>query len=74
VALAWLLARPVVTSVIIGAKSLAQLDDNLGVTKLRLTPEELARLDEVSAIRAEYPAWMLSTQGSARWPEPFEPG
>jgi aryl-alcohol dehydrogenase-like predicted oxidoreductase len=69
VALAWLLARPVVTSVIIGAKTLAQLDDNLAATGLRLTPGELETLDTVSALRPEYPGWMLAFQGNTRRPE-----
>jgi len=62
VALAWMLAKPHVTSVIIGAKNEAQLDDNLAATSLVLAPEELARLDEVSAMPAEYPGWMVSWQ------------
>jgi aryl-alcohol dehydrogenase-like predicted oxidoreductase len=58
VALAWLLAQEVVTSVIIGARSLAQLDDNLKSVDVRLTPEELHALDEVSRLAPEYPSWM----------------
>jgi aryl-alcohol dehydrogenase-like predicted oxidoreductase len=42
IALAWLLHQPVVTSVIVGAKRVDQLDDNLRATSLRLTAEELA--------------------------------
>jgi aryl-alcohol dehydrogenase-like predicted oxidoreductase len=72
VALAWLLSRPVVTSVIIGAKTVGQLDDNLAAAKLRLTADELEKLDKVSALRPEYPGWMLTVQGGARRPEPFE--
>jgi aryl-alcohol dehydrogenase-like predicted oxidoreductase len=56
VALAWLVDRPAVTSVILGARTVEQLDDNLGAADLHLTPEETARLDEVSApITADYP-------------------
>ncbi|WP_233238348.1 aldo/keto reductase [Bordetella sp. LUAb4] len=66
VALAWLLHQPVVTSVIIGAKRLEQLHDNVGATQLRLNDEELAMLDRVSALPAEYPGWMLERQGGAR--------
>lgn len=73
VALAWLLSRPIVTSVIIGAKTVSQLDDNLAAAKLRLTSDELEALDKVSALRPEYPGWMLTMQGGARRPEPFEP-
>jgi aryl-alcohol dehydrogenase-like predicted oxidoreductase len=49
VALAWLLSRRAVTSVILGARTLEQLQQNLGAVDLVLTPAELARLDEVSA-------------------------
>lgn len=72
VALAWLLAKPVVMSVIIGAKTLEQLDDNLAAVDLALTPEEVARLDEVSELPAEYPGWMFSRQGASRTPRPFK--
>jgi aryl-alcohol dehydrogenase-like predicted oxidoreductase len=66
IALAWLLAKPVVTSVIIGAKREDQLQDNLEAVKLTLTPEELRRLDEVSELPPEYPGWMLPFQGADR--------
>ena len=66
VALAWLLHQPVVTSVIIGAKRQDQLDDNLAAVKIELSADELAKLDEVSRLPAEYPGWMLGTQGSYR--------
>jgi len=62
VALAWMLSKPHVTSVIIGAKSEAQLDDNLAATELALTSEELTKLDEVSALPPEYPGWMVAFQ------------
>ncbi len=64
--LAWLLAKPVVTSVIIGAKRLDQLQDNLTAVELVLTQEELRQLDEVSAVAPEYPEWMLLFQGTDR--------
>ncbi len=73
VALAWLLAKPYVMSVIIGAKSVAQLDDNLAATALTLSAQEMERLDEVSALPAEYPGWMLERQGGTRIPKPFVP-
>jgi aryl-alcohol dehydrogenase-like predicted oxidoreductase len=66
VALAWLLQRKVVTSVIIGAKRVEQLDDNVAATALRFDAEELAALDQVSALPAEYPGWMLERQGTLR--------
>jgi len=73
VALAWLLAQRHVMSIIIGAKSLDQLEDNLAATALTLTAEELARLEQVSALPTEYPGWMLERQGGSRRPKPWEP-
>jgi len=64
VALAYVLAKPFVTSVIIGAKSLQQLEDNLAATGVKLTAEEMAKLDEVSALPPEYPGWMIEFQGA----------
>ena len=69
IALAWLLHQPVVTSVIIGAKSVEQLDDNLAATSVTLSAEELKRLDEVSALPAEYPGWMIERQSANRRPD-----
>ena len=56
-ALAWLLTRPAVTSVIIGARTDEQLADNLGAADLSLTADELARLEEVSRPPLLYPYW-----------------
>jgi aryl-alcohol dehydrogenase-like predicted oxidoreductase len=72
VALAWLLAQPVVTTVIIGAKTREQLDDNIASVKVQLTGDDLKRLEEVSALPPEYPGWMLSFQGQARAKRPFK--
>ena len=66
VALAWLLSRQAVTSVIIGAKRLDQLGDNLAATDLVLDDYELARLDTVSALPPEYPGWMMGAMGADR--------
>jgi len=68
VALAWLLSKPYVTSVIVGAKNIEQLDDNLGATEVTLDESELAKLNEVSALAPEYPAWMIERQGAERMP------
>jgi aryl-alcohol dehydrogenase-like predicted oxidoreductase len=57
VALAWLLGRPAVTSVIIGARTDEQLRDNLGAAELSLTADERAALDKVSAPALIYPYW-----------------
>lgn len=58
IALAWLLAQEVVTSVIIGARKPAQLEDNLKAVDVILTEEDKSALDEVSKVAPEYPAWM----------------
>ncbi|RDV46232.1 aldo/keto reductase [Leifsonia sp. ku-ls] len=56
VSLAWLVDRPAVTSVILGARTVEQLEDNLGAADLDLTPEQRARLDEASTPRTDvYP-------------------
>ena len=69
VALAWLLSRRQVMSVIIGAKTPEQLDDNLAAGDLKLSAEELATLDEASALKPEYPGWMLERQATGRAPK-----
>jgi len=68
VALGWLLAQKHVTTIIIGAKNEAQLRDNIEATTLRLSPDDLAALDKVSALEPEYPGWMLARQGAGRAP------
>jgi aryl-alcohol dehydrogenase-like predicted oxidoreductase len=55
IALNWLLQRPTVSSVIIGARNEEQLRQNLGAIGWRLTPEQTARLDAASAVTAPYP-------------------
>ncbi|WP_298283437.1 aldo/keto reductase [Acidocella sp.] len=71
VALAWLLHQKAVMSVIIGAKTVEQLDDNLAAAGFDLSEGELARLAEVSALPPEYPGWMFARQSRARIPQPF---
>jgi aryl-alcohol dehydrogenase-like predicted oxidoreductase len=66
VALAWLLHKKHVTSVIIGAKTEKQLIDNIAATKVELTSEDMAKLDDVSKLKPEYPGWMLERQGGDR--------
>lgn len=66
IALAWLLHQRVVSTVIVGAKTIAQLDDNIAATDVKLSTEELAKLDDVSGLPAEYPGWMLARQGDER--------
>jgi len=60
IALAWLLYQDVVTSVIVGARHLDQLEDNLLAPEVRLSEENLKQLDEVSTLPLEYPGWMLT--------------
>jgi aryl-alcohol dehydrogenase-like predicted oxidoreductase len=66
VALAWILSKPFVTSVIIGAKRVDQLRENLAAADLQLTGDEIGKLDEVSALPPEYPGWMIPVQNSNR--------
>jgi aryl-alcohol dehydrogenase-like predicted oxidoreductase len=66
VALAWLLKQSAVTAVIIGARTNAQLIDNLGATELMLTAEEMSALDSASALPPEYPGWMFEFQTADR--------
>jgi len=67
IALAYVLNKRFVMSVIIGAKNIEQLDDNLAATDITFTPEEMERLDAVSALPAEYPGWMLTRQQEAQF-------
>lgn len=66
IALAWVLHQKFVMSAIVGAKTVDQLDDNLAAVDVRLTPEEVERLDKVSALPLEYPGWMIARQGAGR--------
>ncbi len=66
VALAWLLHQKAVTTVVIGAKTEQQLEDNLQASGMQLSLEELKRLGEVSALPAEYPGWMFQWQSADR--------
>ncbi|MGC1455910.1 MAG: aldo/keto reductase [Nitrospirota bacterium] len=72
VALSWLLTRPFVTSVIIGAKTREQLIDNLGASDVQLAPEHVAQLDSASALPSEYPGWMVERQSKGRRPSTTE--
>jgi aryl-alcohol dehydrogenase-like predicted oxidoreductase len=66
IALAWLLHQKAVTSVIIGAKKIEQLDDNIGATEVKLDADELTALDKVSALPPEHPAGIFDMQGQYR--------
>jgi aryl-alcohol dehydrogenase-like predicted oxidoreductase len=66
VALAWLLGRPGVASVIVGARTDEQLADNLEAAELELSEEERRRLNEVSALPLIYPFWHQAKTASDR--------
>jgi diketogulonate reductase-like aldo/keto reductase len=64
--LAYLLAKPAVTSLIVGARTEEQLADNLAAAELTLSDDEIARLDEVSADPLRYPYWHQAKTSSDR--------
>ena len=66
VALAWLLKRDAVSSVIIGAKKMNQLEDNLGAVDVALSDEQMARLSATTEPSKLYPAWMVERQNANR--------
>ncbi|MFC0875647.1 aldo/keto reductase [Saccharicrinis sp. FJH2] len=66
IALAWLLHQSAVTSVIVGANKPEQLSDNISAVNVKLSDEELQKLDEVSQLNPEYPGWMINRQGTDR--------
>ena len=72
IAIAWLLAKPQVTSVLIGAKRVDQLKDNIASTRVVLSEEDLKTLDAVSELPREYPGWMLALQSGYRATPPVK--
>jgi aryl-alcohol dehydrogenase-like predicted oxidoreductase len=68
VALAWLLHQDAVTSVIVGASSLGQLDDNLAAADLTLDAAQLEALDQASRIAPTYPQWWDTAMGITAQP------
>lgn len=68
VGLTWVRQKPFITSTIIGATTLEQLNDNLASVDFTLSSEEMARLDEISADRQNYPYWMISRNNATRIP------
>ena len=66
VALAWLLHQKVVSSVLVGAKRVDQLTDNIGATEVSLSEDDLAALDAVTQLPEEYPGWMIERQSEYR--------
>ena len=69
-ALAWLLHQPAVSSVIIGATKITQLQDNLKSVDVEFSKEELSELNEVSKLPAEYPANVLEAMTKDRIADP----
>jgi aryl-alcohol dehydrogenase-like predicted oxidoreductase len=65
-ALSWLIHQPAVTTVIIGANKMEQLEDNLKSVDITFSNEELEKLNQVSQLPAEYPGWMLEFTGGDR--------
>jgi aryl-alcohol dehydrogenase-like predicted oxidoreductase len=66
IALTWLLRQPAVSTVIIGAKTTLQLEDNLKAIEVKLDTADLEKLDAASRLAPEYPGWMLEWQGKER--------
>jgi aryl-alcohol dehydrogenase-like predicted oxidoreductase len=58
IALAWVMQRPFVTSVLVGATKLEQLEDNLEAAGISLDQEDLKQIEDLTALRLPYPAWM----------------
>ena len=68
IALAWLLAQSGVTSIIIGANKMSQLEDNLKAADLELSPAEIEQLSQTTLPKTLYPQWMIERQNAARVP------
>ncbi|MBA2615482.1 MAG: aldo/keto reductase [Actinobacteria bacterium] len=66
VALAWQLARPWLTSIVLGARTPAQLEDNLGAANLELTEEEVGRIDAAAPAPRRWPAWHIAVEAEQR--------
>jgi aryl-alcohol dehydrogenase-like predicted oxidoreductase len=70
VAISWLLGRPAVSSVIIAARKAEQLEDNIRAVDLRLSDDEVRRLDAASDPGIPYPKWMVLQLDTAEDPRP----
>jgi aryl-alcohol dehydrogenase-like predicted oxidoreductase len=73
IALAWLLTRSAVSTIIIGARTLEQLRDNIAAPEVQLDADELDILDQVSRLPTEYPDWMIEYQAKYRAAVPHKP-
>jgi aryl-alcohol dehydrogenase-like predicted oxidoreductase len=81
VALSWTLARPAVSSVIVAARKLEQLEDNIAAVDLQLAPEDIRQLDAASDPGVPYPKWMVlqldvaeDPRSKALYPERYADG
>jgi len=68
VGLSWVRQKPFITSTIIGATTMEQLNDNIASVNFTLPAEDVARLDELSADRTQYPYWMITRNNTTRIP------
>jgi len=66
IALAWVRHQKGITSTIIGAKNINQLNDNIKSTDVLLSADDLNRINQVSALAPEYPGWMAERQAADR--------
>jgi aryl-alcohol dehydrogenase-like predicted oxidoreductase len=66
IALAWVRQQPGITSTIIGAKNIEQLNDNIKSIEIELSTSDLERIDAISALTKEYPEWMVDRQSADR--------
>lgn len=66
IALAWVRHQPTITSTIIGAKNIQQLNDNIQSVAVTLSEDDLNKLNDVSALNKEYPGWMVERQSADR--------
>ena len=74
IALSWLLSRPTVSGIVIGARNAEQLKDNLAATELKLDASQIERLDAASARRPTYPYWHQQATLATRNPSPVPLG
>lgn len=74
IALAWVLSRPTVSGIVIGARNVTQLRDNLGATSFKLDADQIKRLDDASATRPIYPYWHQQATLASRNPSPVTLG
>ena len=66
IALAWILSNKAVSTIIVGARKLEQLQDNISATQLVLDSDDLSLLNSVSELPVEYPNWMITMQSQYR--------